>query len=202
MSFVLSKLPYEQQDLEPYISVNTLEFHYSKHHQGYLDKLNTLVKGKDYEHMELKELITKVHEDDEKVAIFNNAAQVWNHTFYWSSMKKNGGGKPQEDTKIAKMIRDDLGGFEKFTEMFADHGINQFGSGWVWLVLENGKLKITKTQNADSPLTCNQIPLLTMDVWEHAYYLDCQNRRVDYIKVFLDNLINWDFAEENLQKNI
>jgi len=197
MSFTLPELPYEQQALEPYISAKTLDFHYNKHHKGYLDKLNTLVKDKDYEHMELKELITKAQGD---LPIFNNAAQVWNHTFYWSSMKKNGGGKPKEDTLIAKKVKDDLGGFEKFTEMFSEYGVNQFGSGWVWLVLENNKLKITKTSNADLPLTHNQVPLLTMDVWEHAYYLDCQNRRIDYIKVFLDHLINWNFAEENLKR--
>ncbi|VVC42864.1 Manganese/iron superoxide dismutase, C-terminal,Manganese/iron superoxide dismutase, binding [Cinara cedri] len=197
MSFTLPELPYEQQALEPYISAKTLDFHYNKHHKGYLDKLNTLVKDTDYEHMELKELIVKAQGD---LPIFNNAAQVWNHNFYWSSIQKNGGGKPKEDTLIAKKIKDDLGGFEKFTEMFSEHGVNQFGSGWVWLVLENNKLKITKTSNADLPLTHNQVPLLTMDVWEHAYYLDCQNRRVDYIKVFLDHLINWDFAEENLKR--
>lgn len=199
MSFTLPELPYEQQALEPYISAKTLDFHYNKHHRGYLDKLNALVKNKDYEHMELKDLIIKAQEDH---SIFNNAAQVWNHTFYWSSMRKDGGGKPQEDTLIAKKIKDDLGGFEKFTEIFSEHGVSQFGSGWVWLVLENNKLKITKTSNANLPLIHNQVPLLTMDVWEHAYYLDCQNRRVDYIKVFLDQLINWDFAERNLKENI
>ncbi|MDN5247771.1 MAG: superoxide dismutase [Wolbachia endosymbiont of Tyrophagus putrescentiae] len=197
MSFSLPELPYDQKALEPYISAKTLDFHYNKHHKGYLDKLNTLVKEKDHE---LKELIKKVHGDNNNISVFNNAAQVWNHTFYWNSMKKNGGGKPREDYQIAKKIKDDLGGFEKFNEMFSEHGINQFGSGWVWLVLENNKLKITKTPNADLPLIHNQIPLLTMDVWEHAYYLDCQNRRVDYIKVFLDHLINWDFAEENLKQ--
>ncbi|MFP3025492.1 MAG: superoxide dismutase, partial [Wolbachia sp.] len=133
--------------------------------------------------------------------IFNNAAQVWNHTFYWNSMKKNGGGKPKDSSLLAKKIQDDIGGFDKFYEEFSNYGVSQFGSGWVWLVLEKGKLKITKTPNADLPLTYGQVPLLTMDVWEHAYYLDCQNRRIDYIKVFLDHLINWDFAEENLKKN-
>ena len=200
MSFILPELPYEVKALEPYISAKTLDFHYNKHHKGYLDKLNTLVQGKDYEHMELKELIKKVQGDNEKLAIFNNAAQVWNHTFYWKSMNSNGGSNPREGTIIAKKINDDLGGLEKFIEMFSEYGANQFGSGWVWLVLENNKLKILKTSNADLPLNVNQIPLLTMDVWEHAYYLDCQNRRIDYIKVFLDHLINWDFAEENLQR--
>ncbi|OEY86974.1 superoxide dismutase [Wolbachia pipientis] len=202
MSFTLSELPYKQEALEPYISAKTLDFHYNKHHKGYLDKLNTLVKDKDYEHMGLEELIKKVHNNGEKVAIFNNAAQVWNHTFYWHSMKNNGGGKPTEGSEIIKKIKDDLGGFEKFIETFSEYGVNQFGSGWVWLVLENNKLKITKTPNADLPLTHNQIPLVTMDVWEHAYYLDCQNRRIDYIKVFLDHLINWDFAEKNLKQAI
>ncbi|MBV0899842.1 MAG: superoxide dismutase [Wolbachia endosymbiont of Fragariocoptes setiger] len=200
MSFILPELPYEVKALEPYMSAKTLDFHYSKHHKGYLDKLNTLVQGKDYEHMDLKELIKKVQGNNEKLAIFNNASQVWNHTFYWKSMSKNGGSNPREDTIIAKKINDDLGGLEKFIEIFSEYGVNQFGSGWVWLVLESNKLKIIKTSNADLPLNINQIPLLTMDVWEHAYYLDCQNRRIDYIKVFLDHLINWDFAEENLQR--
>ncbi|MDD9331361.1 MAG: superoxide dismutase [Wolbachia sp.] len=202
MSFILPELPYDKTALEPYISVRTLDFHYGKHHKGYLDKLNTLVRDKDYEHMKLEEVITEVQGNSETTPIFNNAAQVWNHTFYWSSMKKNGGGKPKEDTEIAKRIKDDLGGFEKFTEIFSEYGVNQFGSGWIWFVLEKGKLKITKTPNADLPLIHNQVPLLTMDVWEHAYYLDCQNRRIDYIKVFLEHLINWDFAEDNLKQNI
>lgn len=115
--------------------------------------------------------------------------------------EKNGGGKPKDSSLLAKKIQDDIGGFDKFYEEFSNHGVSQFGSGWVWLVLEKGKLKITKTPNADLPLIYGQVPLLTMDVWEHAYYLDCQNRRIDYIKVFLDHLINWDFAEENLKKN-
>jgi superoxide dismutase, Fe-Mn family len=202
MSFTLPDLPYQQKSLEPYISAKTLDFHYNKHHKGYLDKLNMLIKDKDYEHMELEELIKKVYCNDAEVAIFNNAAQVWNHTFYWHSMKNDGGSKPTEDSMIMKKISDDLGGFEKFTEIFSEYGVNQFGSGWVWLVLENNKLKVTKTPNADLPFTHNQVPLLTMDVWEHAYYLDCQNRRIDYIKVFLDHLINWDFAEKNLKQII
>ncbi|WP_333023455.1 superoxide dismutase [Wolbachia endosymbiont of Pentidionis agamae] len=199
MSFTLLELPYEKKALEPYISEKTLEFHYDKHHKGYVDKLNLLLVNNTSENLE--SLIKSVHGKSDKVAIFNNAAQVWNHTFYWSSMKKNGGGKPPEDTLAAKKIRDDLGGFDKFTESFSEHGMNQFGSGWVWLVLEKGKLKITKTPNADLPLVHDQIPILTMDVWEHAYYLDCQNRRVDYIKIFLDHLVNWDFVNSNLLKN-
>ncbi|APR97762.1 superoxide dismutase [Wolbachia endosymbiont of Folsomia candida] len=202
MSFTLSELPYDKTALEPYISAKTLDFHYDKHHKGYLNKLNELVKDTDYEHMKIEELIAKVHGNSDKIPIFNNAAQVWNHTFYWNSMKTNGGSKPQEDSLLAKKIKDDIGDFDKFYEEFSNHGISQFGSGWVWLVLEKGKLKITKTPNADTPLGSGSgdvVPLLTMDVWEHAYYLDCQNRRVDYIKVFLDHLINWDFAEGNLK---
>ncbi|MGL9717977.1 MAG: superoxide dismutase [Wolbachia sp.] len=197
MSFTLPELPYDKTALEPYISAKTLDFHYDKHHKGYLNKLNELAESTD---VKIEELIMKVHGNSGKVSIFNNAAQVWNHTFYWSSMKKNGGGKPEEDSLLAKKIQDDIGGFDKFYEEFSSHGVSQFGSGWVWLVLEKGKLKITKTPNADLPLIHGQVPLLTMDVWEHAYYLDCQNRRIDYIKVFLDHLINWDFAEENLEK--
>lgn len=202
MSFTLSELPYDKTALEPYISAKTLDFHYDKHHKGYLNKLNELVKDTDYAHMKIEELIAKVHGSSDKVPIFNNAAQVWNHTFYWNSMKKNGGSKPQEDSLLAKKIKDDIGGFDKFYEEFSNYGVSQFGSGWVWLVLEKGKLKITKTPNADTPLGSDSgdvVPLLTMDVWEHAYYLDCQNRRIDYIKVFLDHLINWDFAEGNLK---
>ncbi|WP_250296002.1 superoxide dismutase [Wolbachia endosymbiont of Oedothorax gibbosus] len=201
MSFTLPELPYDKTALEPYISAKTLDFHYDKHHKGYLNKLNELVENTDYQHVKIEEIITKVHGNSDKVPIFNNAAQVWNHTFYWNSMKKNGGGKPKDSSLLAKKIQDDIGGFDKFYEEFSNHGVSQFGSGWVWLVLEKGKLKITKTPNADLPLIYGQVPLLTMDVWEHAYYLDCQNRRIDYIKVFLDHLINWDFAEENLKEN-
>lgn len=203
MSFTLPELPYDKTALEPCISAKTLDFHYDKHHKGYLNKLNELVENTDYQHVKIEELITKVHGNSGNLPIFNNAAQVWNHTFYWNSMKKNGGGKPKDGSLLAKKIQDDIGGFDKFYEEFSSHGVSQFGSGWVWLVLEKGrlgKLKITKTPNADLPIIYGQVPLLTMDVWEHAYYLDCQNRRIDYIKVFLDHLINWDFAEENLEE--
>ncbi|MFP3032751.1 MAG: superoxide dismutase, partial [Wolbachia sp.] len=182
MSFTLPELPYDKTALEPYISAKTLDFHYDKHHKGYLNKLNELVENTDYQHVKIEELITKVHSNSGNLPIFNNAAQVWNHTFYWNSMKKNGGGKPKDGSLLAKKIQDDIGGFDKFYEEFSSHGVSQFGSGWVWLVLEKGrlgKLKITKTPNADLPIIYGQVPLLTMDVWEHAYYLDCQNRRID-----------------------
>ncbi len=206
MKFTLSSLPYEENALEPYISSKTMSFHYGKHHRGYVDKLNLLLQNTEYEEQlstgseeELKTLIKKTHNNSSKAPIFNNAAQVWNHTFYWHSMKKNGGGKPQEESLIEKKIHDDLGGIDKFTEVFSDYGANQFGSGWVWLILENNRLKIVKTSNAELPLF-GQIPLLVMDVWEHAYYLDCQNRRIDYISIFLKHLVNWGFANSNLEK--
>ncbi|MDG7056462.1 MAG: superoxide dismutase [Wolbachia endosymbiont of Meromenopon meropis] len=201
MSFTLPELSYDKADLEPYISSRTLDFHYGKHHMGYLNKLNELVENTDYQYVKIEELIIKSHGNSKEIPIFNNAAQVWNHTFYWNSMKKNGGGKPKSDSLLIKKIRDDIGSFDKFYQEFSNYGMAQFGSGWVWLVLEKTKLKITRTSNADLPLIYGQVPLLNMDVWEHAYYLDCQNRRIDYIKVFLDHLINWDFAEANLRKN-
>ncbi|XGA08737.1 MAG: superoxide dismutase [Wolbachia endosymbiont of Xenopsylla cheopis] len=205
MTFSLPDLPYDEDALEPYISAKTMSFHYGKHHKGYVDKLNLLLEERKIEYEgrftgneeDLKTLIKETHNNNSKVAIFNNAAQVWNHTFYWQSMKKGGGSTPQDGSAIAKKIRDDLGGMDKFTETFSEYGANQFGSGWVWLVLENNKLKIVKTSNAEQPLP-EQTPLLVMDVWEHAYYLDCQNRRIDYISIFLKHLVNWDFADKNL----
>ncbi|MCS6958468.1 MAG: superoxide dismutase [Pseudanabaenaceae cyanobacterium SKYGB_i_bin29] len=198
MAFELPKLPYEQNALEPHISANTLSFHHGKHHQGYVNNLNNLIKGTDLEDKSLEEIIKATAGDASKVAIFNNAAQVWNHTFYWYCMKPNGGGQPTG--ALADKITADFGSFEAFKEQFKAAGVGQFGSGWAWLVLEDGKLKVTKTLNAENPLHQNQIPLLTMDVWEHAYYLDYQNRRPDYAQTFLDHLINWDFVAENLAK--
>ncbi|MBL0319054.1 MAG: superoxide dismutase [Alphaproteobacteria bacterium] len=198
MAFTLPTLPYEPNALEPHISAHTFSFHYSKHHQAYVTNLNKLVDGTDLATKSLEEVIHISAKDTTKQGIFNNAAQVWNHTFYWHSMKPNGGGKPSGD--LAKRIDSDLGGFDTFAEDFKNAATTQFGSGWAWLVVENGKLKVTKTGNADTPLVHNQIPLLTIDVWEHAYYLDFQNRRPDYISTFLNHLANWDFAAEQLQK--
>ncbi len=198
MAFTLPPLPYAQDALEPHISKRTLEFHYGKHHQTYLTNLNKLVEGTPLEKQSLEDVILASAGDASKTPIFNNAAQVWNHTFYWNSMKNGGGGKPAGD--IADKIKEDFGDFEKFAEEFKNAGATQFGSGWAWLVLEKGKLKVTKTPNADLPMVHNQTALLTMDVWEHAYYLDYQNRRPDYIGVFLQNVVNWDFASENLKK--
>lgn len=194
--FSLPPLPYAPTALEPHISANTFSFHYNKHHQAYVTNLNNLVKDTPMVSMSLEDVIMASAKDAGKAGIFNNAAQVWNHTFYWHSMKPNGGGKPSG--KLAQMIDRDFGGFDKFVEAFKQAGATQFGSGWAWLVLEGDKLKVTKTPNADLPMAHGQKALLTCDVWEHAYYLDFQNRRPDYIATFLDKLVNWDFAEKNL----
>ncbi len=197
MAIELPKLPYERNALEPHMSENTLNFHYGKHHQAYVTNLNKLIAGTELEGLELEDIIKKVAGDDSKAGIYNNAAQVWNHTFFWNSMKPNGGGKPSGDV-LAK-IEADFGSFDKFVEEFKTAGATQFGSGWAWLVLDNGKLKVTKTANAITPLGTGVTPLLTMDVWEHAYYLDYQNARPGYIEVFLDKLVNWDFVAQNLK---
>jgi Fe-Mn family superoxide dismutase len=198
MAFTLPDLPYAQNALEPYISANTLSIHHGKHHKAYVDNLNKMVAGTDLEGLALEEIIKKSAGNAAQAGIFNNSAQIWNHTFYWHSMKPAGGGAPTG--AIAAKIDADFGSFDKFKEEFKTAGATQFGSGWAWLVLENGKLKVTKTGNADLPMAHGQTAILTMDVWEHAYYIDFQNRRPDYISTFLDSLVNWDFANENLAK--
>ena len=196
--FTLPPLPYPENALAPVISANTLSFHYGKHHKAYLDNLNKLVAGTEYESASLEKIITDTAGKADKTPIFNNAAQTWNHTFYWNGLKPNGGGKPSG--RIAQMIESDLGGYEQFKKDFAQAGVTQYGSGWAWLVAEGGKLKLVKTGNADNPLTKGQVPLLTLDVWEHAYYLDYQNRRPDHLAAAIDQLLNWDFANENLAR--
>lgn len=196
MSFTLPALPYALNALEPHITQRTLEFHHGKHHNAYVVNLNKLLETSDLAGKSLEEIIMSSAKDASKAGIFNNAAQIWNHTFYWHSMKPGGGGAPTG--AIAKKIDEDFGSFEKFVEEFKTAGATQFGSGWAWLVLDGGKLKITKTPNADLPMAHGQKALLTMDVWEHAYYIDFQNRRPDYITTFLEKLVNWDFANENL----
>ncbi|MEB3324402.1 MAG: superoxide dismutase [Cyanobacteriota bacterium] len=196
MAHQLPALPYSLDALEPHISRSTLEFHHGKHHAAYVTNLNNLVAGTDLEAKSLEDTILAVAGDAAKAGVFNNAAQVWNHTFYWQGMKPGGGGAPTGD--LAAKIDADFGSFDAFKEQFKTAGATQFGSGWAWLVLENGTLKITKTANADLPLAHGQTALLTMDVWEHAYYLDYQNRRPDYITTFLDKLVNWDFVAANL----
>jgi Fe-Mn family superoxide dismutase len=196
MAHQLPALPYSLDALEPHISRNTLEFHHGKHHAAYVTNLNNLVAGSELEGKSLEDTILAVAGDASKAGVFNNAAQVWNHTFYWQGMKPGGGGAPSGD--LAAKIEADFGSFDAFKEQFKTAGATQFGSGWAWLVLDNGSLKITKTGNADLPLAHGQKALLTMDVWEHAYYLDYQNRRPDYITTFLDKLVNWEFVAANL----
>lgn len=200
MAFELPPLPYAQNALEPYISSNTLGFHHGKHHAAYVNNANNLIQGTDLEKQSLEEIIQLAAKDASKVGLFNNAAQIWNHTFYWDSMKPQGGGQPSGDLK--DKIAQDFGSFDEFAKQFAQAATTQFGSGWAWLVMENGKLKVTKTGNADLPMIHGQTAILTCDVWEHAYYLDYQNRRPDYVGVFLDKLVNWDFAQQNFQKSM
>lgn len=197
MAITLPALPYEANALEPYITANTLSFHHGKHHQTYVTNLNNLIQGGELADKTLEEIILAVANEPEKIGIFNNAAQVWNHTFYWNSMKKGGGGAPTG--AIASKINEDFGSYEAFVDAFKNAGLTQFGSGWAWLVLDGGKLKITKTANADTPMAHDQKAILTVDVWEHAYYLDYQNRRADYFDLFLKHLVNWDFANANLK---
>ncbi len=192
MAITLPALPFEKNALEPHISEKTIEFHYGKHHNAYVTNGSKLIEGTDLEKDDLETIIGKAAKDASKAGIFNNAAQVWNHSFYWNCIKPGGGGRP--DGAIAEKIDADLGGFEKFSEQFKNAGATQFGSGWAWLVLKGGKLEIMKTANADTPLAHGVQPLLTVDVWEHAYYLDYQNRRPDYLNTFVEHLINWDFV--------
>jgi Fe-Mn family superoxide dismutase len=196
MAYELAPLPYAYDALEPYVSKSTLEFHHDKHHATYVSKYNELVKGTDHDSKPIEDVIKAIASDSAKQGIFNNAAQAWNHTFYWNSLKPGGGGLPSGD--LAAKIDTDFGSFDKLVEELKNAGATQFGSGWAWLVLDNGTLKVTKTANADNPLTAGQVPLLTIDVWEHAYYLDYQNKRPDYIDSLIKNVVNWDFAASNL----
>ena len=196
MAISLPDLPYRMDDLAPYISANTLDFHYGKHHKTYVDNLNKLIAGTDLADKSLEEIIKITAKDTAKAGIFNNAAQVWNHSFYWQGLKKKGGGAPQG--AIAAKINSTWGSYDKFAEELKNAGITQFGSGWAWLVLDGNEIKITKTANADNPLAHGQKALLTIDVWEHAYYLDYQNKRPDYLTTVIQNLINWDFVNANL----
>ncbi|MFB2981121.1 superoxide dismutase [Microseira sp. BLCC-F43] len=196
MAFTLPDLPYATDALEPYMSANTFSFHHAKHHAAYVTNLNNLIKDTELADKSLEEIVTTSFKDPAKAGIFNNAAQVWNHTFFWNSMKPGGGGAPTG--AIADKINADFGSYDKFKEAFKTAAATQFGSGWAWLVLENGTLKVTKTPNAENPVVHGQTPLLTLDVWEHAYYLDYQNKRPDFIATYLDNLVNWDFANQNM----
>jgi superoxide dismutase, Fe-Mn family len=196
MAVQLPDLPYAKDGLAPYISANTLEFHHGKHHRAYVDNTNKLIAGTELANESLETIVKKSVGDAAKSGLFNNAAQVWNHSFYWQCMKPKGGGKPAG--KVADKINETWGSFDKFADELKNAGATQFGSGWAWLVVDGGKLKVIKTANADTPIAHGVKPLLTVDVWEHAYYLDYQNRRPDYLATFIEKLINWDFVEANL----
>jgi Fe-Mn family superoxide dismutase len=196
MAYALPALPYDYTALEPCISKSTLEFHHDKHHAAYVNNYNSAVSGTELDSQPIEAVIKAISGDASKAGLFNNAAQAWNHSFYWQCMKPGGGGMPAG--ALADKIKADFGSFEAFIDEFKKAGATQFGSGWAWLVLDNGTLKVTKTGNAENPMTSGQVPLLTMDVWEHAYYLDYQNRRPDYISDFVTKLVNWDFVAANL----
>ena len=197
-TFAAPPLPYAYEALAPVISADTLHYHHDKHHQTYANQLNDLLKSSPLKGKSLVEIVKASAGDAAQGKIFNNAAQVWNHTFYWHSLKPGGGGKPKGE--IADRIDADFGGYDAFRTAFKTAGLGQFGSGWAWLVAEGGKLKIVTTGNAATPLTTGAVPLVTSDVWEHAYYLDYQNRRADYLDAFLDRLVNWDFAADRLKR--
>jgi Fe-Mn family superoxide dismutase len=184
MTITLPKLPYSQDALAPHIGQRTLEFHHGNHHAAYVTNANKLLEGTDLANEAPEAIIRKTAGDASKAAIFNNVAQAWNHAFYWQCMKSNGG----------ERISRDFGSYEKFCDEFKNAGATQFGSGWAWLVLKENKLQVIKTSNADTPVAQGATPLLTVDVWEHAYYLDYQNRRADYLKAFIDKMINWEFV--------
>jgi superoxide dismutase, Fe-Mn family len=195
-SFELPALPYKDDALAPVISAQTIGFHYGKHHKGYVDRLNELSKGTEFESLSLEQVVLQSWKKKNDL-IFNNAAQVWNHNFYWNSMKPNGGGKPSG--KLLDKINQSFENFEQFKKFFSLTAQTQFGTGWAWLVADKrGKLSVIKTEDAELPLTQGLKPLLTIDVWEHAYYLDYQNRRAAYVDAVIDKLLNWEFAAKNL----
>jgi superoxide dismutase, Fe-Mn family len=193
---ILSPLPYADNALDPVISANTISFHYGKHHKAYVDNLNKLVAGTEFANLTVEKIIAATAGRGDKIAIFNNAAQMWNHAFYWNCLSPKGGGEPSGVLK--QKIEASFGTWDSCKKEFAAAAMAQFGSGWAWLVLDGDKLKVVKTGNADVPMTAGMKPLLTIDVWEHAYYLDYQNRRADYVDAVLGKLINWSFAVENI----
>ena len=199
MAIELPKLPYAEDALEPHYSARTISFHYGKHHAAYVNNLNPLIAGTDLEGKSLEEIVCAAADDADKAGMFNNAAQVWNHTFFWNSMKPGGGGRP--DGELAARMDAAFGSFEKFVEQFKAAAAGRFGSGWGWLALDGGELKVISTPNAETLIAKGMTALLTVDVWEHAYYLDYQNRRPDFLQAFLDHLVNWAFVAENLAKS-
>jgi superoxide dismutase, Fe-Mn family len=192
----MPELPYAPNSLEPVITANTISYHYGKHHAAYVNNVNKLIAGTQFAAMSLEQIIKATSGKNDFVSIFNNAAQAWNHNFYWHSLKPKGGGEPP--VALKQKIEKSFESVDKCVEALSQASASQFGSGWAWLVSDGDTLKVVKTGNADNPMTQNLKPLLTIDVWEHAYYLDYQNKRADYVKGILDNLINWDFAASNL----
>lgn len=194
MQFELPPLPYSKSALEPHMSRETIEYHYEKHHRGYLAKLQQAIEGKPEERKSLEEIILS-----SEGGVFTNAAQVWNHTFFWNCMDPEGGGEPGGDLALA--LQHDFGSFDKFREQFIEAGSSRFGSGYVWLIADRDHtLRVVSTANADNPLTRHQTPLLTCDVWEHAYYLDFRNKRAEYLETFLRRLVNWDRIADSLKE--
>ena len=200
MAFTLPELPYPYDALAPYMGEETLQLHHDKHHQTYITTLNNLLEGSDLAGRSLEEIVTTTAKDSAKAPIFNNAGQAWNHGLFWRVMKKGGGGKPGGE--LLRRIEHDFGGFDKFTEQFKQNAAGQFGSGWAWLAVDGDTLKVTKSLNGSNPLVDNMKPILGIDVWEHAYYLDYRNRRPEYVAAFLNNLVNWETVEAELQKAV
>lgn len=197
MTFTLPPLPYPLEALEPHVSSRTLSFHHGKHHAAYVTKLNELVKGTPLAERTLEDIVRETRNDALRTPIFNNAAQAWNHGFFWSSMTPKGGGSPNGE--LRRRLDSAFGSLDAFRREFAEAAATQFGSGWAWLVDEDGKLAVQATHDAETPAGTGATPLLALDVWEHAYYLDYQNRRPDFIAAYLDHLVNWDFAAKNLR---
>ena len=196
MTFELPSLPYANDALAPYMSSETLDFHHGKHHQTYVTNLNNLVKDTDMKDSSLEEIVVKSSKDSSMAGIFNNAGQHWNHILFWQCMKPNGGGSMPSE--LESRITSDLGGIDQFKEAFIQAGTTQFGSGWAWLAIDNGKLVVSKSPNASNPLVDGMKPILGCDVWEHSYYIDYRNKRPDYLKAFLDSLVNWEFVASQL----
>jgi Fe-Mn family superoxide dismutase len=197
--FQLPPLPWQENALEPVISSRTIALHYGKHHAAYVKKLNELVAGTRYAEQPLEHVIAATAGNSESAKIFNNAAQTWNHTFFWNSLRAPGSGSPPR--AIEKLIDDSFGGFPQFREKLAQAAVDQFGSGWAWLVVRGNKLEVMATSNAQTPITMGAMPLLTIDVWEHAYYLDYENRRPEFVDAVIDRLLNWKFAMGQLEKS-
>ncbi len=200
MGFELPKLRYALDALEPVVSRRTMSFHYGRHHADYVATLNALVDGTPFAKLDLLEIMRLTAGDPQQQAVFNNAAQAWSHAFFWESMTPLGGGGPRG--ALATKIREGFGGFDGFRKRFLEAAVAQFGSGWVWLVLHQGRLAVVRTPNAENPIVHGMLPLLACDVWEHAYYLDYQNQRLDYVKAFLDRIVHWNHAEAQLEKSV